>query len=87
MGGDKDAYCEFHKLYGHTTEKSYKLKDWLVETFVDGELEGIHIDYEPGSEKKEKAHEKRDQSDEELAPKKEKDKRDHLRIQVLRGIK
>lgn len=41
MGRDKDAYFEFHKLFGQAIEKCYKLNDWLAAKFIAGELNGI----------------------------------------------
>lgn len=43
MSGDKDAYCEYHKLYVHATAKCYKLKGFLAVNFVAGELEESNL--------------------------------------------
>lgn len=52
MGRDKDAYCKFPQLFGHATEKWYKLKDWLAAKFMVGEIEGIEFDLDAEMKKK-----------------------------------
>lgn len=63
MGGDKNAYCEYHKLYGHAMAKCQKLKDWLATKFMTEELEGIQFDFGSGSEQDKKTPKKQDRSD------------------------
>lgn len=60
MGRHKDAYCEFHKFFGHTIEKCNKLNGWLAAKFIIRELNEIQFDIELESEKNEKAPHNRD---------------------------